>query len=72
MQAALSLEPLLMLLGALARDLQADYLMYIPKILIAFSNLVDSGNPLRLLYLQALTMVGCRSAYTEKGACQLP
>ena len=44
MQAALSLEPLLMLLGILARDLQADYLPYIPRILTAFSNLVDAGN----------------------------
>ena len=43
MGAALSLEPLLALLGTLARDLQADFLPCLPRILSSFSQLVDEG-----------------------------
>ncbi len=41
--AVLSLEPIFMLIGALARDLQADFLPYIPQIFCAYSELVDNG-----------------------------
>ena len=43
MRAVLSLEPIVMLLSALARDLQADFLPYIPRILSSYSDLVDNG-----------------------------
>lgn len=46
MEAVLSLEPILMLIGALARDLQADFLPYLPQIFTCFSDLVDEGLPL--------------------------
>lgn len=43
MHAKLSLEPVLELLGTLARDLQADYLPALPRVLAALSDLVDAG-----------------------------
>lgn len=45
MGAALSLEPLLALLGTLARDLQADFMPFIPRIFASFGQLVDQGDP---------------------------
>ena len=45
MEAALSLEPLLALLGALARDLQTDFLPFVPRIFATFSQLVNQGAP---------------------------
>ena len=43
MEAHLSLEPVLMLLGTLARDLQADYLPFLPKIVDALSTVLEQG-----------------------------
>ena len=43
MNAALSLEPLLALLGTLARDLQADYMLHFPKVVARLTSLVDEG-----------------------------
>lgn len=43
LDAALSLEPLLELLGALARDLQADFLPHMERVMTVLSNLVDAG-----------------------------
>lgn len=43
LKAILSLEPIFVLIGVLARDLQADFLPYIPQIFTAYSNLVDDG-----------------------------
>ena len=43
MEALLSLEPALELLGTLARDLQADYLPLLPRVLGALADLVDAG-----------------------------
>ena len=40
---ALSLPPVLHLLSCLARDLQQDFLPYIPRLLAAIMQLVDSG-----------------------------
>lgn len=45
MAAVHSLEALLALLGTLPRDLQADFLPYIPAILTRLADLVDEGNP---------------------------
>ena len=43
MKAILSLEPIFMLIGAMARDLQADFLPYLPRIFSTYSELVDNG-----------------------------
>ena len=43
MEAALSLEPLLELIGTLARDLQADFLPALDSVLTALADLVDEG-----------------------------
>ena len=43
MEAHLSLEPVLMLMGTLARDLQADYLPFLPKIVDALSTVLEQG-----------------------------
>lgn len=43
MEALLSLEPALELLGTLARDLQGDYLPLLPRVLGALADLVDAG-----------------------------
>lgn len=45
MKAALSLEPILILLSTLARDLQSDFLPFIPRILSSYADLVDEGKP---------------------------
>ena len=39
----LSLEPACALLGALARDLQGDFLPQLPRVLAQFADLVDEG-----------------------------
>jgi hypothetical protein len=43
MEAVLSLEPLLELTGTLARDLQADFLPALDRVLAALADLVDEG-----------------------------
>lgn len=43
MSASLSLEPLLSLLGTLARDLQTEYLPNFPRVVKALSSLLDEG-----------------------------
>ena len=42
-EAALSLEPILELLAALARDLQADFVPFMPRVAAALSDLVEQG-----------------------------
>ena len=43
MGAGLSLEPILMLVAALARDLQADFLPFVPHLAAALTELVEPG-----------------------------
>ena len=42
-EAGLSLEPLLILVAALARDLQADFLPFVPRLAAALTELVEQG-----------------------------
>lgn len=42
-EAGLSLEPILILVAALARDLQADFLPYVPGLACALTQLVEQG-----------------------------
>ena len=42
-EAGLSLEPLLILVAALARDLQADFLSVVPRLASALTELVEQG-----------------------------
>lgn len=43
LKAAQSLPPVLHILSCLARDLQQDFLPYLPRVLETFTQLVDSG-----------------------------
>ena len=43
LEAGLSLEPILVLVAALARDLQADFLPYVPRLAAALTVLVEQG-----------------------------
>ena len=43
MDAALSLEPILALLSVLARDLQDDFVPFVPRVIDAFTALVEQG-----------------------------
>ena len=43
LEAAISLPPILHILSCLARDLQQDFLLYLPRVLNTLSNLVESG-----------------------------
>ena len=43
MKAGLSLEPILVLVAALARDLQADFLPYVPRLAAALTVLIEQG-----------------------------
>lgn len=43
MEAGLSLEPILILVAALARDLQADFLPYVPRLAAALTALIEQG-----------------------------
>ena len=43
LDARLSLEPVFVLIAVLARDLQADCIPFLPRILSKFSDFVDSG-----------------------------
>ena len=43
MEAGLSLEPILVLVAALARDLQADFLPYVPRLAAALTVIVEQG-----------------------------
>ncbi len=45
MGAGLSLEPILILVAALARDLQADFLPFVPRLAAALTELVEQGEP---------------------------
>lgn len=60
MDAAPSLEPILELIATLARDLQADFLPYLPRVTAALSDLVHSGKH------------QCREAGYSVLACQMP
>lgn len=42
-EAAISLPPILHVLSCLARDLQQDFLPYLPRVLSTATNLVNSG-----------------------------
>ena len=56
--AAASLEPVLALLGTLARDLRADFLPLLPRVLERITQLVESGGrctPLTSLRQEALS-----------------
>lgn len=46
MEAGLSLEPILVLVAALARDLQADFLAFMPRLAGALTELVENGKNL--------------------------
>ena len=43
-EAAISLPPILHVLSCLARDLQQDFLSYLPRVLTTLCSLVESGN----------------------------
>ncbi len=43
MEAHLSMEPILILLAGLARDLQSDYLPYLPRIFSTLAQVVEQG-----------------------------
>lgn len=43
MEAQLSLEPILILVAALARDLQSDYIPYLPCVITVLTHLVEQG-----------------------------
>lgn len=43
MAAALSLEPLLALVAAVARDLRRDFLPFLPRLAASLTTLVDEG-----------------------------
>ncbi|KAL4434124.1 hypothetical protein ABPG75_000565 [Micractinium tetrahymenae] len=63
MEAALSLEPLLELIGTLARDLQQDYLPVLDAVLAALADLVDEGldrEPELLQHLFACLSLICK------------
>ncbi|KAL4860053.1 Small subunit processome component 20 [Chlorella vulgaris] len=63
MEAELSLEPLLELIGTLARDLQQDFLPALPSVLDALANLVDAGldrEPEQLQHLFACLSLICK------------
>ena len=47
-EAAISLPPILHVLSCLARDLQQDFLPYLPRLLSTATNLVSSGVELTL------------------------
>lgn len=47
-EAAISLPPILHVLSCLARDLQQDFLPYLPRVLTTATNLVNSGVDLTL------------------------
>ena len=65
MKAALSLEPLLALLGTLARDLQADYMPHIPKVVALLTSLVDGGG----LFPACLQKRPLQSGTKDSGCC---
>ena len=46
MEVGLSLEPILILVAALARDLQADFLAFMPRLAGALTELVENGKNL--------------------------
>ena len=46
LRAALSLEALLAVTAAVARDLRADFLPYLPRVVATLTALVDEGAPL--------------------------
>lgn len=69
MEAGLSLEPLLILLAALARDLQADFLPFVPRLATALTELVQQGT-LALAAAQSHVLrpsLGCSS--NKAGCC---
>ena len=43
LESAIGLPPILHVLSCLARDLQQDFLPYLPRVLSTFSDLVDAG-----------------------------
>ena len=45
LEALLGLEPLFDLVGALARDLQSEFVPAVPRVLCALSDLVETGAP---------------------------
>ena len=51
MEAGLSLEPLLILVAALARDLQADFLPFMPRLAAALTELTEQGTPVLMAAL---------------------
>ena len=55
MEAGLSLEPILILVAALARDLQADFLPYVPRLAAALTVLIEQGERRLTRFLTCLT-----------------
>ena len=60
MEAGLSLEPILVLVAALARDLQADFLPYVPRLAAALTVLIEQGEAPLTHFLTRLTMKSCQ------------
>jgi hypothetical protein len=49
-EAELSMEPILILIATLARDLQHDYLVFIPRILSTLTQVIEQGAQPTLLF----------------------
>ena len=60
MEAGLSLEPILVLVAALARDLQADFLPYVPRLAAALTVLVEQGGMHLTPFTTCLTEKPCQ------------
>ena len=62
-EAAISLPPILHVLSCLARDLQQDFLPYLPRVLTTATNLVKSGAHL------STTLTSSASGLHIQGQC---
>ena len=60
MEAGLSLEPILVLVAALARDLQADFLPYFPRLAAALTALVEQGEIYLTPFMTCLAETFCK------------
>eukprot|EP00887_Chlorella_sp_A99_P000887 scaffold5.g887.t1 len=75
MDAALSLEPLLELVGVLARDLQEEFLPHLPRVAAALADLVDEGldrEPELLGHVFTCLSLLCKHLARPLGANLLP
>lgn len=69
MGAALSLEPILGLLGTLARDLRADFLPLLPRVLDRITELVETGKHFHTASMRTGTCYLCVCAISNLIRC---